>query len=63
MTPCFVKVGRFIIVKCTIGAVEGDQKHGSQVTEFPNILLLLFIKRSSDPYMARSPLDMELVNG
>jgi hypothetical protein len=27
------------------------------------ILLLLFIMRSSDPYKARSPLDIELVNG
>lgn len=36
MIPCFVKVGRFLTVKCTIGAVEGDQKHGSQVTEFHN---------------------------
>jgi len=25
-----------MIVKCTISAVEGDQKHGSQVTEFYN---------------------------
>jgi hypothetical protein len=27
------------------------------------LLLLLFIMRSSDPYKARSPLDIELVNG
>jgi len=36
MTPCFVKVGTFMIVKCTIDAVEGNQIHGLQVTEFHN---------------------------
>jgi len=34
-------------VKCTIGAVEGDQKHGSQVTEFPNIKMKLHFLDSS----------------
>jgi hypothetical protein len=34
-------------VKCTIGAVEGDQKHGSQVTEVPNIKMKLHFLDSS----------------